>query len=344
MSKFTIKEMLEAGVHYGHNTRRWNPKMKPYIHGVYNNTHILNLAKTAPMFAKALDFIGNVVKGGGKVIFIGTKRNVTVLVEKYAIESNQFFVNHRWYGGLLTNWKTVSKSITNMGIMEEKISDNFEGLTKKEKLQIKRQKDKLERDLKGVRELGNKMPEVAVIIDVKLEKNAVLEAKKLNIPIVGIVDSNSDPDLIDFPIPGNDDSIKAVEFYLSHIAEVIKSNPASVSQAKPVTTIAEKTQKKETKAKDSSESVKTEAKETKAKKDAEVEEKKESTQIDAKDNEPMEKEPEEAKIEEENTKEGSVESLEAKETEESKKETVEIEEEKMVEEETKETVEKEAKE
>ncbi len=256
MSKFTIKEMLQAGVHYGHSTRRWNPKMKPFIYGVYNNTHILNLAKTAPMFSKALDFIGNVVQNGGRVIFIGTKRNIAGLVETYAIESNQFFVNHRWYGGLLTNWKTVSKSITNMGVMEEKVSDTFEGLTKKEKLQIKRQKDKLERDLKGVRELGNKMPEVAVIIDVKLERNAVLEARKLKIPIVGIVDSNSNPDLIDFPIPGNDDSIKAVEFYLSHIVKVINTNAAKAPVAPVEKTPKEKTKAKEVVAKTSKKAVK----------------------------------------------------------------------------------------
>ncbi|MBI1205885.1 MAG: 30S ribosomal protein S2 [Azospirillum sp.] len=212
MPIFTMRRLLEAGVHFGHHTRRWNPKMSPYLFGVRNGVHIIDLEQSVPMLHRAMTAVRDVVAGGGRVLFVGTKRQAQERVADGASRCGQYFVNHRWLGGMLTNWKTISQSIKRLREMEEKLAEQSLGLTKKEILQLTRERDKLERALGGIKEMGG-LPDILFIIDTNKEAIAVKEANKLGIPVVAVIDSNSDPDGIAFPIPGNDDALRAIDLY-----------------------------------------------------------------------------------------------------------------------------------
>ena len=215
---FTMRQLLEAGVHFGHHTRRWNPKMEPYIFGKRNNIHILNLEKTVPMLYEALGAIISIAKNGGKFLFVGTKRSASELIAQAAINCGQYYVNHRWLGGMLTNWETVSKSIQKLKSLEERIdSGEINNLTKKERLNIERQKEKLDLTLGGIKNM-NGIPDAIFIIDTNKEAIAVLEANNLNIPVIAVCDSNSSPSGVDFPIPGNDDALRAISLYCDLVA------------------------------------------------------------------------------------------------------------------------------
>ena len=215
---FTMRQLLEAGVHFGHHTRRWNPKMEPYIFGKRNNIHILNLEKTVPMLYEALNAISSIAKNGGQFLFVGTKRSASELIAQAAINCGQYYVNHRWLGGMLTNWETVSKSIKKLKNLEERIeSGETNSLTKKERLNIERQKEKLDLTLGGIKNM-NGVPDAIFIIDTNKEGIAVLEANNLNIPVIAVCDSNSNPDGVDFPIPGNDDALRAISLYCDLVA------------------------------------------------------------------------------------------------------------------------------
>ena len=209
---FTMRQLLEAGVHFGHQARRWNPKMGPYIFGKRNNIHIIDLQQTVPMLHHSLKAVRDTVAGGGRVLFVGTKRQASDVVAESAKQCAQFYVNHRWLGGMLTNWKTVSESIKRLRNVEERLSSEEIGLTKKEILKLTRERDKLELALGGIKDMGG-LPNIIVVIDTNKEELAVKEANKLGIPVVGILDSNSNPDGIDFPIPGNDDALRAINLY-----------------------------------------------------------------------------------------------------------------------------------
>lgn len=222
LPQFTIRELLNCGVHFGHHPRRWNPKMQPYIFGERNNIHILNLEKTVPLLKRALQAIYDVVRGGGRVLFVGTKRQVGEIIAEHANRSGQYYVNHRWLGGMLTNWKTVSQSIKRLNQYEETLSKGGLALTKKELLKLTREKDKLNQSLGGIREMGG-LPNLIFVLDVNKEHLAIQEANLLSIPIVGILDSNSDPQGVDYPIPGNDDAIRAVDFYCRIAADTVLS-------------------------------------------------------------------------------------------------------------------------
>jgi small subunit ribosomal protein S2 len=213
----TIQQLIEAGAHFGHQTHRWNPRMKPYIFGARNGIHILDLSQTVPLFQRALDFIAATVQNGGKVLFVGTKRQAQEPVAEAARASGQHFVNHRWLGGMLTNWKTISLSIKRMKTLEEKLSGDTAGLTKKEVLQLTRERDKLELSLGGIRDLGG-IPDVMFVIDANKEELAIKEANVLGIPVVAILDSNVSPDGIAFPVPANDDASRAIRLYVDAVA------------------------------------------------------------------------------------------------------------------------------
>jgi small subunit ribosomal protein S2 len=218
---FTMRQLLEAGVHFGHHTRRWNPKMEPYIFGKRNNIHILNLEKTVPMLYEALDAISSIAKNGGQFLFVGTKRSASELIAQAAINCGQYYVNHRWLGGMLTNWETVSKSIKKLKNLEERIeSGETNSLTKKERLNIERQKEKLDLTLGGIKNM-NGIPDAIFIIDTNKESIAVLEANNLNIPVIAVCDSNSNPTGVDFPIPGNDDALRAISLYCDLVASSV---------------------------------------------------------------------------------------------------------------------------
>ena len=210
---FTMRQLLEAGVHFGHKTRRWNPKMGPYIFGVRNGVHIIDLQQTVSLLHRAMMTVRDIVAGGGRVLFVGTKRQASPRVAEAAKVCGQYYVNHRWLGGMLTNWQTISKSIKRLLDLEIQLADEQNtGLTKKELLRLTRERDKLDRALGGIKEMGGK-PDVMVVIDTNKEAIAVAEANKLGIPVVGIIDSNSNPQGINFPIPGNDDAIRAITLY-----------------------------------------------------------------------------------------------------------------------------------
>ena len=213
----TMQQLIEAGAHFGHQTHRWNPRMKPYIFGARNGIHILDLSQTVPLMARALDFIDATVRAGGKVLFVGTKRQAQDPIAQAARQSGQHFVNHRWLGGMLTNWKTISQSIKRMKALEEQLSGEITGLTKKEILQLTRERDKLELSLGGIRDMGG-IPEVMFVIDANKEELAIKEANVLGIPVVAILDSNVSPDGIAFPIPANDDASRAVSLYCQAVA------------------------------------------------------------------------------------------------------------------------------
>ena len=213
----TMHHLLDAGAHFGHQTHRWNPKMKPYIFGARNGIHILDLSQTVPLFARALDFVSATVQSGGKVLFVGTKRQAQEPIADAARASGQHFVNHRWLGGMLTNWKTVSNSIKQLKTLEEQLSGDTSGFTKKEILQMTRKRDKLDMSLGGIRDMGG-VPDVMFVIDANKEELAIKEANVLGIPVVAVLDSNVSPDGIAFPVPANDDAARAIRLYCEAIA------------------------------------------------------------------------------------------------------------------------------
>jgi small subunit ribosomal protein S2 len=221
MPDFTMRQLLEAGVHFGHHTRRWNPRMGTYLFGVRNGVHIIDLQQTVPMLGAALAAIREVTASGGRVLFVGTKRQASELVADAAQRSGQYFVNHRWLGGTLTNWKTITGSIRRLRDLDETLdSEEVEGLTKKELLGLTRERDKLQRALGGIKEMGA-LPDIMFVIDTNKEAIAVKEANKLNIPVVGVIDSNSDPQGITFPIPGNDDAIRSISLYCELVSRAV---------------------------------------------------------------------------------------------------------------------------
>ena len=217
LAPLAMKDLLEAGVHFGHQTKRWNPKMKPYIFGDRNNIHIIDLAQTVPMLSRALQVISDTVSNGGRVLFVGTKRQASDIIADAAKRSAQYYVNSRWLGGMMTNWKTISNSIQRLRKLDELLAAEASGYSKKERLNLEREREKLEKALGGIRNMGG-TPDLMVIIDTNKEKIAIDEAKRLGIPVVAIIDSNCDPDNIDYPIPGNDDASRAIALYCDLIA------------------------------------------------------------------------------------------------------------------------------
>ncbi|WP_232845836.1 30S ribosomal protein S2 [Aurantimonas marina] len=214
---YSMRQLLEAGVHFGHQTHRWNPKMAPYIFGARNNIHILDLAQTVPLLHSALQAVSDTVARGGRVLFVGTKRQASDIIADAAQRSAQYYVNARWLGGMLTNWNTISKSIQRLRKLDEMLAGEAQGFTKKERLTLQRERDKLDRALGGIRDMGG-VPDMIFIVDTNKESIAIEEAKRLRIPIVAVVDSNCDPASIDYPIPGNDDAARAITLYCDLIA------------------------------------------------------------------------------------------------------------------------------
>ncbi len=217
---FTMRQLMEAGVHFGHQTRRWNPSMKQYLFGVRNGIHIIDLQQTVPMLYRAMETARDVVSKGGRVLFVGTKRQAAGKIAEAAKKCGQYYVNHRWLGGMLTNWKTISLSIKRLKQLDERLSGDTKGLTKKEMLQLTRQRDKLEKALGGIKEMGGQ-PDLIFVIDTNREEIAIEEANKLKIPVVGILDSNSSPKGVNYPVPGNDDALRAIDLYCDLIADSV---------------------------------------------------------------------------------------------------------------------------
>ncbi len=219
---FSMRQLIEAGAHFGHNTRRWNPKMKPFLYGVRDGVHIIDLQQSVPMLQRAMQAIHDVTAAGGRVLFVGTKRQAQELVKEYAERCGQYFVNHRWLGGTLTNWKTVSHSIKRLKDLEARLGDEAQlhGLTKKEQLELAREQEKLNRSLGGIKDMGG-LPDILFVIDTNKESIAVNEARVLGIPVVAILDSNSDPAHITYPVPGNDDAIRAIKLYCELVANTV---------------------------------------------------------------------------------------------------------------------------
>jgi small subunit ribosomal protein S2 len=221
LPSFTMRQLIEAGVHFGHNTRRWNPKMAPHLFGVRNGIHIIDLQQTVPALHRGMQAVRDVVAAGGRVLFVGTKRAAADIVAESAKRCGQYYVNHRWLGGMLTNWKTISLSIKRLREIEERVaSGNVAGLTKKEQLNLAREQEKLERALGGIKEMGG-LPDILFIIDTNKEALAVQEANKLGIPVVAILDSNSDPAGVTYPIPGNDDALRAIQTYCDLVSGAV---------------------------------------------------------------------------------------------------------------------------
>lgn len=227
----SMQALLDAGAHFGHQTHRWNPKMKPYLFGDRNGIHIIDLSQTVPLMARALDFIAQSVAHGGKVLFVGTKRQAQEPIAEAARRSGQHFVNHRWLGGMLTNWKTISGSIKRFKTLEEQLSGDTHGLTKKEVLQLTRERDKLELSLGGIRDMGG-IPDIMFVIDANKEELAIKEANTLGIPVVAILDSNVSPDGIAFPVPANDDAARAIRLYCDAVAEAATRGTQGARQAR----------------------------------------------------------------------------------------------------------------
>lgn len=231
MAKVTMRQMLEAGVHFGHQTRYWNPKMSEYIFGARNKIHIVNLEKTLPMFNDALNMIGGIAANKGNVLFVGTKKAARELVAQEAKRCGMPYVDYRWLGGMLTNFKTIKQSIKRLKELETMEQDGtFEKITKKEALMLSRQKDKLELSLGGIKDM-RAMPDAIFIVDTGNEKIAIQEAKNLGIPVIGVVDTNNDPRDVDYVIPGNDDAIRAISLYLSAAADAINEGKATITTA-----------------------------------------------------------------------------------------------------------------
>jgi small subunit ribosomal protein S2 len=220
MPTVAMASLLEAGAHFGHQTHRWNPRMAPYIFGDRNGVHILDLSQTVPLFDRALQFVRSIAQQNGKVLFVGTKRQAQDPIADAAKRSGQYYVNSRWLGGMLTNWKTISASIRRLKTIEEQMGGNAAGLTKKEILKLTRQRDKLEQSLGGIRDMGG-LPDVIFVIDTNKEDLAIKEANVLGIPVIAILDSNCNPQGIAFPVPGNDDASRAIKLYCDAIADSV---------------------------------------------------------------------------------------------------------------------------
>ena len=214
---FSMRQLLEAGAHFGHQSHRWNPKMSPYIFGVRNNIHILDLSQSVPMLHRALQAVSDTVARGGRVLFVGTKRQAQDAIADAAKRSAQYYVNSRWLGGMLTNWKTISASIQRLRKVDELLSGGGTGLTKKERLMLSRERDKLEKALGGIKDMGG-TPDILFVIDTNKEQLAIKEANRLGIPVVAILDTNSDPAGVTYPIPGNDDAGRAITLYCDLIS------------------------------------------------------------------------------------------------------------------------------
>ncbi|MBL4638900.1 MAG: 30S ribosomal protein S2 [Kordiimonadaceae bacterium] len=215
-----MRALLEAGVHFGHQTHRWNPKMAPYIFGDRNGIHIIDLSQTVPYLTRALQAVRDVVSGGGRVLFVGTKRQASPIIAEAAKRCGQYYVNHRWLGGMMTNWATISQSIKRLKQFDEKLNNEHTGLTKKETLQMTRQRDKLELSLGGIQDMGG-LPDIIVVVDTNRDELAIAEARRLGIPVVGVIDTNSKPDGLEYPIPGNDDATRAIRLYCDLIADAV---------------------------------------------------------------------------------------------------------------------------
>jgi small subunit ribosomal protein S2 len=263
LPEYSMRSLLEAGVHFGHHTRRWNPKMSPYIFGVRNGIHIIDLEQTVPLLRQGLEAVREVVAGGGRVLLVGTKRQAQDAIAEASKRCGQYYVNYRWLGGMLTNFKTISASIKRLREVEERVAQQDIGLTKREVLELTRDHDKLERALGGIKDMGG-LPDIMVVIDTNKEAIAVAEANKLRIPVVAILDSNSSPDGIAYPIPGNDDAMRAIHLYCdlfagavldglqaelaasgidigarAQLAEAVVANGADEDEAAPEPTMAE---------------------------------------------------------------------------------------------------------
>ncbi len=217
---FSMRSLLEAGVHFGHQTHRWNPKMAPFLFGNRNNIHIIDLAQTVPLLHQALVAVRDVIAGGGRVLFVGTKRQASDPVAAAAKQCAQYYINHRWLGGTLTNWKTISNSIRRLRQLDEMLAGEAKGLTKKEVLNLSRERDKLERAIGGIKDMGG-LPDIMFVIDTNKETIAIEEARKLGIPVVAVLDSNSNPDGIAYPVPGNDDAARAIALYCDLVSRAV---------------------------------------------------------------------------------------------------------------------------
>jgi small subunit ribosomal protein S2 len=217
LPQFTMRQLLEAGVHFGHQTHRWNPKMQDYLFGTRNKIHIIDLSKTVPLLHQAVVIASDVVAQGGRVLFVGTKRQASDAIADAAKRCAQYYVNHRWLGGMLTNWKTITNSIKRLRYLDELVTGEGQGFTKKELLQLTRERDRLEQELGGIKDMGG-VPDLLFVIDTNKEAIAIAEAIKLKIPVIAVIDSNSNPDGVNFPIPGNDDAGRAITLYCDLIA------------------------------------------------------------------------------------------------------------------------------
>ncbi len=220
MPDFSMRQLLEAGVHFGHTTRRWNPQMLPFIFGERNGVHIIDLEQTVPMLHRALESVRDVAAGGGRILFVGTKRQAAEVVASASRRCGQYYVNHRWLGGMLTNWKTISNSIRRLKTLEDQLAQGTQGLTKKEQLGLQRERDKLDRSLGGIKEMAG-LPDILFVIDTNKENIAIHEASKLGIPVIGVLDSNSSPEGITYPVPGNDDAMRAINLYCDLVAGAV---------------------------------------------------------------------------------------------------------------------------
>ena len=231
MNAIAMKDLLEAGVHFGHQTKRWNPKMKPYIFGERNGIYIIDLSRTAKLYREAADFVTNIVSQGGTVLFVGTKRQAQDAISEEAVRCGMFFVNQRWLGGLLTNFSTIQRSLARLRELEEMTTDGrYETLSKKEIARLEKERRKLAKNLDGIRGMS-RLPDAVFIVDTKHEQIAVDEARKLKIPVVGIVDTNCDPDEVDYVIPGNDDALRSIRLFASGIAGAIMAGRGGVDHA-----------------------------------------------------------------------------------------------------------------
>jgi len=229
MTDVTMRQMLEAGVHFGHQTRYWNPKMAPYIFGQRNKIHIVNLEKSLPLFNEAMNFIGSLAANGGKILFVGTKRSARDAVKEEGARCAMPYVNHRWLGGMLTNFQTIRQSIKRLKELDAMFEDgSIKHFSKKEALGLRRELDKLELSMGGIKDMPG-IPDALFVIDVGHEKIAISEAKKLGIPVIGVVDTNNDPGSIDYPIPGNDDSIRAIQLYAQGASAAVLEGRASAA-------------------------------------------------------------------------------------------------------------------
>ena len=258
MAKTSMKKMLEAGVHFGHRSRFWHPKMERYIYGTRNGVHIINLEKTLPLFNDVLNYASKTAAAGRSILFVGTKRAASDIIKEEAIRCGMPYVNHRWLGGMMTNYKTIKASIKRLKDLEFLAEENFSQFGKKEALMMTREMEKLERSLGGIKDLGG-IPDVVFVIDIGHEKNAIKEAQKLNLPVIGVVDTNHNPEGIDYVIPGNDDSIRAIGFYAREIANaVLEAKAAAGTKTKAPTKKTEAT-KEDAKTEATKEDAKTEA-------------------------------------------------------------------------------------